>query len=546
MKGSLGVTYDNNFNVISQTMNGGNKISFGYDNDGLLTTVGNPANGASMTLSYNSQNGLLTGTTLGNVTTSQTYSTFGELSSYTANYSSSPIFQTSYVRDSLGRITTLNETIQGVSKSMQYSYDPVGRLEKVWRNDTLVSQYVYDANGNRVAHITPTSVDSGTYDAQDRMLSYGGTQYIYTRNGDLQTKIAPNGTGGTDTTNYSYDALGNLMTVNLPTGDRIDYIIDGQNRRIAKMVNGQIVERWIYSGQLSPIAELDSAGNIIAQFVGGYMIKGGNTYRLITDHIGSVRLVVDINSGVVAERIDYDEFGNITYDSNPGFQPFGFAGGLYDTETKLVRFGARDYDASTGRRTSKDEILFGGRSASLFAYCGFDPVNFSDPSGLKYHVSCNGNNINVSASIVIYGPNATADMARKWQDAIDYYWNSEGKGFTINGKKVSVNVTVTADPKANWWFTAQSADNMIYVNEPGVRSWVWIPFGAWYGRWRSGADALTVAYETGHLFGLLDEYDEFWGTPKPGHEGEMMADQPGSTVSQREIESVVGSNCGCK
>ncbi|MFZ1082883.1 MAG: RHS repeat protein, partial [Candidatus Kryptoniota bacterium] len=284
MKGSLGVTYDNNFNVISQTINGGNKISFGYDNDGLLTTVGNPANGASMTLSYNSQNGLLTGTTLGNVTTSQTYSTFGELSSYTANYSSSPIFQTSYVRDSLGRITTLNETIQGVSKSMQYSYDPVGRLEKVWRNDTLVSQYVYDANGNRVAHITPTSVDSGTYDAQDRMLSYGGTQYIYTRNGDLQTKIAPNGTGGTDTTNYSYDALGNLMTVNLPTGDRIDYIIDGQNRRIAKMVNGQIVDRWIYSGQLSPIAELDSAGNIIAQFVGGYMIKGGNTYRLITDH----------------------------------------------------------------------------------------------------------------------------------------------------------------------------------------------------------------------------------------------------------------------
>ena len=25
-----------------------------------------------------------------------------------------------------------------------------------------------------------------------------------------------------------------------------------------------------------------------------------------------------------------------------GFQPFGFAGGLYDNQTKLVRFGARD------------------------------------------------------------------------------------------------------------------------------------------------------------------------------------------------------------
>ncbi len=269
-------------------------------------------------------------------------------------------------------------------------------------------------------------------------------------------------------------------------------------------------------------------------------------YQIITDHLGSVRLVVNISTGAVAERMDYDEFGNVIYDSNPGFQPFGFAGGLYDPETKLVRFGARDYDASSGRWTREDGILFSGGSTSLFVYCGSDPINFSDPSGFRYHVSCSGNNINVSASIVIYGPNATADMAKKWQDAINYYWNNEGKGFTINRKNVAVNVTVTADPKANWWFTAQSADNMVYVNEPGVQSWVWRPFGAWYGRWRSDADDLTVAHETGHLFGLPDEYDQFLGTPKPGHEGEMMADQPGSTVSQSEIESVVGSNCGCK
>ncbi len=58
--------------------------------------------------------------------------------------------------------------------------------------------------------------------------------------------------------------------------------------------------------------------------------------------------------------MDYDEFGNVTYDSNPGFQPFGFAGGLYNPETKLVRFGARDYDASTGRWMSKDPIGFEG------------------------------------------------------------------------------------------------------------------------------------------------------------------------------------------
>ncbi len=41
----------------------------------------------------------------------------------------------------------------------------------------------------------------------------------------------------------------------------------------------------------------------------------------------------------------HDEFGVVTNDTNPGFQPFGFAGGLYDSDTKLVRFGLRDYDA---------------------------------------------------------------------------------------------------------------------------------------------------------------------------------------------------------
>jgi hypothetical protein len=46
-----------------------------------------------------------------------------------------------------------------------------------------------------------------------------------------------------------------------------------------------------------------------------------------------VRLVVDSETGDLQQRMDYDAWGRVTHDSNPGFQPFGFAGGLYDTET---------------------------------------------------------------------------------------------------------------------------------------------------------------------------------------------------------------------
>jgi RHS repeat-associated protein len=85
----------------------------------------------------------------------------------------------------------------------------------------------------------------------------------------------------------------------------------------------------------------------------------------------------------VAQRIDYDEFGNITSDTSPGFQPFGFAGGLYDRDTKLVHFGARDYDAETGRWTAKDPILFDGGDSNVYGYLLNDPVNFTDPNGLQ-------------------------------------------------------------------------------------------------------------------------------------------------------------------
>ena len=61
---------------------------------------------------------------------------------------------------------------------------------------------------------------------------------------------------------------------------------------------------------------------------------------------------------------------------------FGFAGGLYDTDTKLTRFGYRDYDAYVGKWTAKDPIGFQGGDSNLYGYVLGDPVRGFDPSGL--------------------------------------------------------------------------------------------------------------------------------------------------------------------
>jgi RHS repeat-associated protein len=255
----------------------------------------------------------------------------------------------------------------------------------VTANGVLAATYAYDVNGNRSGLKTAAGTLSGDYDNQDRLLSYAGTRYSYTANGELQsrTDITTN-----QVTRYKYDVLGNLVQATLPDGTQIDYLIDGLNRRIGKKINGTLKHGFLYEDMLNPIAVLDQNNNVVAQFVyadkmnvPAYLVKDNKTYRIISDHLGSPRLVIDSTDGNIVQRIDYDEFGNITNDTNPGFQPFGFAGGIYDQHTALTRFGARDYDAETGRWTTKDPIRFQGGDPNLYGYALGDPINLLDTDG---------------------------------------------------------------------------------------------------------------------------------------------------------------------
>jgi RHS repeat-associated protein len=374
--GSVSRTFDNNLRVTSQSVNGSG-IPFTYDDDSLLVFVG------SLGIDRNAQNGLITGTTLAGVTDTRGYNGLGELTSYAASFNATPFYGTAYTRDKLGRITQKVETVEGVTDTYDYTYDLAGRLRTVDLNNVTVATYDYDSNSNRAKRTTPGGTINGTYDDQDRMTTYGATTYVYTANGELASKSV-----SLQTTNYSYDVVGNLRNVTLPGGIQIEYVIDGQNRRIGKKVNGTLTQGFLYQSQLAPIAELDGDNNVVSRFIYGsggnapdYMTRGGVPYRLIKDHLGSVRFVVDSTTGDIEQSLDYDEFGAVLIDTNPGFQPFGFAGGLYDAQTGLLRFGARDYDPQTGRWTVKDPILFQGGDPNLYGYVVNDPINFVDPSG---------------------------------------------------------------------------------------------------------------------------------------------------------------------
>jgi len=106
---------------------------------------------------------------------------------------------------------------------------------------------------------------------------------------------------------------------------------------------------YLYGEGNRLVAEYSGTGTLLAQYVYStgrhvpdFMLKDGTVYQIVTDQVGSVRMVVDVSTGDVEQQIDYvDAWGKVAAHSFMGLQPFAFAGGLYDPDTKLVHFGAR-------------------------------------------------------------------------------------------------------------------------------------------------------------------------------------------------------------
>ena len=289
-----------------------------YDADGLLASVGD------LSFTYDPSSGLPQTAQIGGATDAWSFDGFGELSSYSAAYLGTALLQQDVVRDAIGRIVEKSETIAGVTTIDSFSYDDAGRLTEAHRIGEAVASYTYDANGNRLSHSYDGGTDNGSYDDQDRLLSYGPNSYQYSANGELVAKSAPSGTTG-----YAYDELANLREVILPNSTVIDYVVDAEGRRVAKEVDGVLVQGFLYQDDLKVVAELDGSGAVVARFVYGnhvnvpeYMIKADATYRFVLDIAGSPRLLIDVATGQVVQRMDYDEFGRVVLDTNPGFQPF--------------------------------------------------------------------------------------------------------------------------------------------------------------------------------------------------------------------------------
>ncbi|MCP4711644.1 MAG: RHS repeat protein, partial [Planctomycetes bacterium] len=140
---TLSYAYNNDLNSETFTY-AGVSDTFTYDNDDLLTGAG------SFTITRNAENGLPETVNDSSFNLSRTFDGYGEITDQAFSVNNSlNLTSWSLIRDNSGRIVSKSETIDGVISNYIYTYDPMGRLLTVKKDDTLIEEYQYGPNGAR-------------------------------------------------------------------------------------------------------------------------------------------------------------------------------------------------------------------------------------------------------------------------------------------------------------------------------------------------------------------------------------------------------------
>ena len=314
----------------------------------------------------------------------------GSIASFTGNISEwewsrgneTNAYSLSY--DDLSRITGSrlfrNGTLTDALSEIGISYDSNGNilsLNRTGEDGSTVNDLVYNYDGNKLASLSDNSCPSQiyAYDADGNMTFDGRTGMSLDWNDlGLVEKVSLN---GEDLVNYSYLADGTKVSALDAEGNGLLYL-------------GSL----IYKKQGESIS-LESAGFAGGRFVAKETADGSVMVPMfhVTDHLGSVRAVVDGVSGEVVETNDYYPFGsrwNTTSSLTDQTNRFRYnskeeQSSLYPESVRnavsYIDYGARQYDPIIGRWFAQDPLSEKYYGISPYAFCAGNPVKYLDPDG---------------------------------------------------------------------------------------------------------------------------------------------------------------------
>lgn len=385
---STDYTYDLMGNVISATRSNGTAQNVGYDALGRVVSDSQPngvityqynsagyrtqmrwSDGLSITYDYLANGAISkireTGATSGlGVLASFTYDDFGRRKTILRGNGTI----TNYSYNTASWLNSLSLDLSGTAQDQTYSfsYNSAGQIaSRGSTNDiyaytgTVNVDRSYGVNGlNQLTNAGPVSI---SYDARGNLALANSSQYVYNPKNELISASLPNGT-----TNIAYDIFGRAMQFVNTNDNR--YVYDGRHMAThLKITSGvpTISRRFVWGlGADEIIATYEGAGATIRRWP-------------IVDEKGSVVAVTD-DTGTAVAINKYDEFGVPTTITGQ----IGYAGQAWINSLGLSYNKARFYSPSLGRFMQTDPTGYAD-GLNWYNYAGSDPVNATDPDGLK-------------------------------------------------------------------------------------------------------------------------------------------------------------------
>jgi RHS repeat-associated protein len=302
-----------------------------------------------------------------------------------------------YQYDNVGReVATWRDEQSG--KGERYWYNATNQLmnarynaDQVWSgtavNPTRAVDYQYEAGLNRTWMNDNGQTTSYTVNWMNQYIGLNWVESLYDQNFNLYTL---NGW------RYDYDADKHLVltTDGTNTGE---FVYDGLGRCVKRTING--VATIITYDAWKPTMEWDGNGNLSALNVYGpgadeilyrYVAAGSQRFRYHHDIHGNVTFLLDWAGDQIIEKYTYDAFGKPTIlsanDTQLSTSAYGnrfmFQGREYLSELGIYDYRHRMYNPALGRFLQTDPTGFDAGDMNLFRYCGDDPVDGSDPTGL--------------------------------------------------------------------------------------------------------------------------------------------------------------------
>lgn len=251
---------------------------------------------------------------------------------------------------------------ENTGRTVTYFYDELHRLTReqivdpVNGNETI--SYTYDAVGNRLTMTDATGVIRYVYDRNNRLLSAGNVTYSYDRNGNSTGK---DGSDGHWT--FVYDCDNRLTRVVSPVGVTSAYSYDHDGARIASIENGVrtqfLIDKNVRFHQV--VTDLDEANNPLVHYtyndtqILSRKQLSGGESYYLEDPLQSIRQLTDAGGGIT-DTYRYDTFGRNLQTQESTPNRYRYLSEENDVATDLVYLRARYLDPETGRFLGVDPV----------------------------------------------------------------------------------------------------------------------------------------------------------------------------------------------